>query len=130
MQNHGSPGIGPTSQLPSNGVPGGPYRGAPRPGPPLRTDGRAITSMVLGIVSVVLSCLPGVGLVTGTIAIVLFAKFNGDFHRSGQQIGGRGMAIAGLVTGIVGAALGLFYLLYWLLVGTVISGLGTSLLRG
>lgn len=79
--------------------------------------------MVLGIVATVLCCLPLVGPICGSIAIVLFARFNGDYHRSGQQLGGRGMAIAGLVTGIIGCAIGLIYTIYWLFVGTILGGM-------
>jgi hypothetical protein len=79
--------------------------------------------MVLGIISVVFGCLPFVGLVCGTIAIVLYVKFNADFERGGQQLGGRGMAIAGLVTGIVGAVIGSFSLLYFIFVGSILGGL-------
>lgn len=102
---------------------GAPYRTPEQAPRPPRSDGRAVTSMILGIVSTVLCCLPLVGPICGTIAIVLFARFNGDFHRSGQQLGGRGMAIAGLVTGIIGCAIGLIYSIYWLFIGTVLGGL-------
>jgi hypothetical protein len=108
------PPPGPPPQAPPD-----PYRPAPGhlPGPPTTTDGRAIASMVLGIVATVLCCLPAVGLVCGTIAIILFAKFNNSYKEmlsSGQTLGGRGMAIAGLVTGIIGAAFGLLYTIYYI----------------
>ncbi|MBW2733217.1 MAG: hypothetical protein JRH20_12560 [Deltaproteobacteria bacterium] len=104
--------------------PGQPYRTPGQmPPPPAGNDGRSITSMVLGIVATVLCCLPLVGPICGTIAIVLFVRFNGDYHRSGQQLKGRGMAIAGLVTGIIGCAIGVFYTIYWLFIGTVLGGL-------
>lgn len=111
------PGQGPDSGGQPYRVPGG------APPPPTRSDGRAVTSMVLGIVATVLCCLPLVGPICGSIAIVLFARFNGDYHRSGQQLGGRGMAIAGLVTGIIGCAIGLIYTIYWLFVGTILGGM-------
>ncbi|PID38165.1 MAG: hypothetical protein CSB49_07030 [Proteobacteria bacterium] len=100
-----------------------PYRSAPPPRGPRQTSGRAITSLVLGIVSIVLCCLPMVGPVCGTLAIVMYAKFNGDYRQSGQQLGGRGMAIGGLVTGIIGVAFGLFWTLYWILWGSLIASL-------
>ncbi len=90
-------------------------------------DNRAIASMVLGIVSIVLGCIPLVGLVCGTIAIVLYVKFISDFNASGERLGGRGMAIAGLVCGIIGTAIGAIYAVYWVIVvvflGTASSGL-------
>jgi hypothetical protein len=82
--------------------------------------------MVLGIVSVVLCCLPAVGPVCGTLAIVFFAKFNSSYHASGQMLGGRGMAIAGLVTGIIGAAFGLLYTVYWVVWGMILGTATTA----
>lgn len=107
---------------------GQPYRTAPPQQPPTKADGRAITSMVLGIVGTVLCCLPIVGVACGTIAIVLFAKFNKDYHASGQQLGGRGMGIAGLVTGIIGAAIGLLYTIYWVVAVLVLKSATSALL--
>jgi hypothetical protein len=86
--------------------------------------------MVLGIVAIVLSCLPLVGVACGTIAIVLFAKFNSDYHASGQQLGGRGMAIAGLVTGIIGSAFGLIYSFYWLIWGLILGTASSGMAWG
>jgi hypothetical protein len=120
QQSYGS-GPGQPGQTPPTMV--DPYRSAPPPRGPGKTDGRAIASLVLGIVSTVLCCMPAVGPVCGTLAIVMFAKFNTDFHQSGQALGGRGMAIGGLVTGIIGAAFGLFWSLYWILWGSVMAGL-------
>ena len=54
--------------------------------------GLAITSMVLGIVSLV---IPFVGLLTAILAIIF-----GAVSRSHNE-GGRGMAIAGIVCGII-----------------------------
>jgi len=84
--------------------------------------------MVLGIVGTVLCCLPAVGLVCGTIAIVMFAKFNSAYHASGQTLGGRGMAIAGLVTGIIGTAIGLIYTIYWVVAGLILGTASRALL--
>lgn len=100
---------------------------SPVPSQPPPADGKAITAMVLGIVSVVLCCIPAVGPACGTIAIVLFAKFNTAYNLSGQQLGGRGMAIAGLITGIIGAAFGLFYTIYWIFLSFIIKSATSSL---
>ncbi|MBW2701516.1 MAG: DUF4190 domain-containing protein [Deltaproteobacteria bacterium] len=76
-------------------------------------ENRAIASMVLGIVSIVLGCIPLVGLICGTIAIVLYVRFISDFNTSGERLGGRGLAIAGLVCGIIGTVIGAIYAVYW-----------------
>jgi len=66
----------------------------PRPS----TDGFAITSMVLGIIAT-LSCY--LGIIPGIIAIVFGHISMGKFKRN-PQLGGKGMAIAGLVCGYIG----------------------------
>ena len=67
--------------------------------------GFAITSMVLGICSLV---IPYGGIVLGILAIIF-----GSVSRNKNE-SGRGMAIAGLVTGIVAVAL-------WLIVIMIVA---------
>ncbi|GAA5415639.1 hypothetical protein Pryu01_00670 [Paraliobacillus ryukyuensis] len=67
---------------------------------PPQTSGKAIASMVLGILSII---IPYLGFILGIIAIV-FAK-KGMNETAEQKQGGRGMAIAGLTTGIIGTVL-------------------------
>lgn len=68
------------------------------------TQGRGIASMVCGILSVVLP-FPYAGLV---LAIVAIALASGVLKATAPNVvgSGRGMAIAGLVCGIVGAVEG------------------------
>jgi hypothetical protein len=94
--------------------PSDPYRTNQPPDPPPKADGRAVASMVLGIVATALCCLPLVGIVCGPIAIVLYVKFSRDYNASGRRLGGRGMSIAGLVCGIVGCVIGAIYTIYWI----------------
>jgi hypothetical protein len=102
-----------------------PYR-TPAGPPPMKADNRAVISMVLGIIATVLCCLPAVGPACGIIAIVLYTKFNRDFNASGQKLGGKGMGIAGLVTGIIGTALGFLYTIYWIIWGVIMGTAGTA----
>jgi hypothetical protein len=74
---------------------------APADGP----KGFAITSMVLGICSLV---IPYAGIILGILAVVF-----GAVSRNKNE-SGRGMAIAGLVTGIVALAL-------WLIVIIIVA---------
>ncbi|MCC6747560.1 MAG: DUF4190 domain-containing protein [Deltaproteobacteria bacterium] len=103
---------------------GDPYRTPGPPGPPAGTplDGRAIASMVLGIVATVLCCLPLIGPACGIIAIVLFSRFSAANAAAGGTLAGKGMAIAGLVCGIVGCVIGLIYTLYWFVWGMILGG--------
>lgn len=56
--------------------------------------------MVLGILAII---IPWIGFILGIIAIVLANKAFKEIAQ--HQLGGRGMAVAGLTTGIVAAAI-------------------------
>jgi hypothetical protein len=85
--------------------PGGPGYGAPAP---TGTNTQALVSMILGIASIVLCCY-GIGLVLGGVALVL--GFLGLQKVKNENAGNRGMAIAGLITGGIGALLSLGFLI-------------------
>jgi len=68
-----------------------------------RTSGLAIASMVCGILSLVFFWVPVFGFLLGIIAIIFGAVAIRQIGRE-PNLGGRGMAIAGLVCGIVGVA--------------------------
>jgi hypothetical protein len=69
---------------------------------PTHTNGKAIGSMVSGIVSILFCYL---GLFIGPVAIVLAVLGKKDIRRSNGTQGGQGMATAGLVTGIIGTVI-------------------------
>lgn len=65
-----------------------------------KTNGKSIAALVLGILAVV---IPYIGLIIGIIAIIFANISLKEIKKTGDQ--GRGMAIAGLVCGIVGTAI-------------------------
>jgi hypothetical protein len=67
---------------------------------PVRTNGLAVASLVLGIL-----CLNGIGSI---LALVFGYQAKGQIDRSGGREAGRGMAIAGIVLGWIGIALMVF----------------------
>jgi prepilin-type processing-associated H-X9-DG protein len=67
---------------------------------PTRTSGKAITSLVLGILSV-LGCF----FLTGLPALIFGAFGLSTINSSKGRIGGKGLAIAGIVTGAIGSIL-------------------------
>lgn len=93
-----------------------PY-GAPQPQmqqmayPPVAppADGLAIASMVCGIIAVI-TCY--FGAILGTIAVVLGHVSISKIKKSGNTVGGKGMAIAGLVCGYVGIAMTLVFAIF------------------
>ena len=80
--------------------------GAPAAAPDSRRSGLAITSMVLGIVSVVLS-VACVGVLAGIPAIICGHIAHGRARKQPAQFGGGGMAIAGFTTGYLSLILSL-----------------------
>ncbi|MBN2497953.1 MAG: DUF4190 domain-containing protein [Deltaproteobacteria bacterium] len=78
-------------------------------------DSRAVTSLVLGILAVLLGWLPLVGLALGVIAIVNAARFLGAQRKPGVILVGKGMAIVGLILGIVGVVANAALMIYFLL---------------
>lgn len=83
--------------------PPGPYGYAP---PQLPTPSNAVTALVLGILAFVM-CGP----FTAVPAIVIGRKAMREIDASQGQLGGRGMAQAGFVLGIVGTVIGVLALL-------------------
>lgn len=88
---------------PSSYPPPSPY-GAPMPGEPRQGNGMAVTSLVMGL----LLCIP---FITGLGGIIFGAI--GIKKTKDPRVGGKGLAIAGLV-------LGIFNILLWALAGGAI----------
>ncbi len=74
-----------------------PYPQAQMFQPPPSNDGKAIASLVLGILSIV-GCF---GIVAGIPAIILGFMSRRDIARSGGTLGGDGLALGGIITGIL-----------------------------
>jgi hypothetical protein len=79
---------------------------APPPPPPLRpggdpikNSGKAVASMVCGIVGLMVF-----GIILGVVAIVLSTRAKKEIQQSAGQLKGQGMATAGLILGIVDIA--------------------------
>ena len=65
------------------------------PNVPPATSGKAVAALVLGILSLGFSCLTAIpALIVGFLAI-------GDINRSRGQLGGKGLAITGIVVSLV-----------------------------
>src|SRR5260221_495685 len=80
---------------------GQPYPAAPYV--PARTDGKAVASLILGIVSIFL-CL---GIFSGIPAVILGHLSLSGIRKSMGRTQGSGMATAGLIMGYIGIAFGL-----------------------
>lgn len=79
--------------------------------------GLSITSMILGIVSIVWSFNFLISVACGVLAII--------FGLKGKKMGGKGMAKAGFITGIIGLSLQAIIFLVGVMLGAaIISSIG------
>ena len=76
-----------------------PYQVAPP------TDGLGLGAMIVGILSLVGSCAYGLGLLGAPAALIMGRISMKRIDRSEGRLGGRGMALAGFILGIVGTVL-------------------------
>lgn len=74
---------------------------------PPQTNGKAVTSLVLGILAII---IPVIGLILGIIALILGHQSKKAIDENGGT--GRGMAVAGFVCGIIGTCIWALYLLF------------------
>lgn len=80
-----------------------------------QANGMAIASLVLGIVSIVISCIWGFGIITGILAIIFGIISKSRTETGPSQLSGA--AIAGIICGAVGIVLSiLFFLMAALLI--------------
>ncbi|MFB9279573.1 DUF4190 domain-containing protein [Cohnella cellulosilytica] len=98
------------------------YIPPPPPYSPPKTNGKSIAALVLGILAI---AIPYVGFLIGIIAIIFASLSLKEIKLTHEQ--GRGMAIAGLVCGIVGTALYAIIILFVLIAFITIAGTGFSL---
>ncbi|MCS6976521.1 MAG: DUF4190 domain-containing protein [Gemmatales bacterium] len=68
---------------------------------PTGSSGKAVISMILGLMSFCLCC------VTGIPAVILGFMGLSDVRNSGGRLGGTGMAVIGIITGLLGTFCGL-----------------------
>ncbi|HET6551021.1 MAG TPA: DUF4190 domain-containing protein [Solirubrobacter sp.] len=76
------------------------YQQGPQWQPPPPSSGSATAALVLGILGLVL-CTP----ICSPLALVYGFRARREIDASGGRIGGRGMAVAGIVMGWIGVAL-------------------------
>ncbi|WP_027342543.1 DUF4190 domain-containing protein [Hamadaea tsunoensis] len=109
-----APQYGQQPVSPYGATPQYPAYGAPM-ADPNKNNGLAIGSMATGIGSILLACCCGVlGLLAGVVAVVLGIIANKQISERGGQ--GKGMALAGIITGGVGILIALA-LIIWALSG-------------
>src|SRR5262245_43849176 len=90
--------------------------GEPEGAPPPRTSGKAVWSLVLGLLS-----FCGLFL-TGLPAVVLGLLGMRDIRRSDGRLRGTGLAVGGLITGLGGCLLGLLVAVFGAWVGFQVKG--------
>lgn len=86
-----------------------------------KTNGLAITSLILGIVAIPMGCFYGSGALFGVAAFITGLIGHRQAKESGGAQSGEGMALAGMILGGVSVLLGLA-LIVFLVLGLVESG--------
>lgn len=89
---------------PPPGYPASPYGSPYGYGRPPARNGLAITSLVLGILALALSWTSLPGIILGVLALVFGIVAIARARR--DRVSNKGMAIAGIVTGVAGAVIG------------------------
>ncbi len=107
--NCGSP-LNPVNEPGTYGM--NPY-GTGNPPMPVKTNGMAIASMVLGIVAVPLLCCWFIGVVPAVLAIIFGFLAKNNIKSSYGAEKGDGMAIAGIVLGFVAIGFSLIVLAFY-----------------
>lgn len=125
MPGYGAPYQGQQRAASPHGYPVAPVNPAQAPGyaaslgyptpmypvaPPRPTNGLALTAMIAGIGSIVLGAI-GIGVLGGILAIVT-GHMGLSRIRQNPALGGRGMAIAGLVMGYVVVGFAVLFLIW------------------
>lgn len=83
-----------------------------------RTDGLAIASLVVGIISIFCSILC-LGIVLGPTAAIMGFISRQRIATSGGVLGGGTMALAGLILGVVGFVCGVIAFFLWIYAGSL-----------
>lgn len=95
-------------------APAAPYSGHEHPGRPRqRTSGMAVTALVLGIAGFCLWVVLGPFTFVSSILAIVFGALGIAQCNRDPMLGGKGMAIAGLVLGAVQAGLALLALVFF-----------------
>ena len=69
---------------------------------PVMPAGLSVTSMVLGIISIMFGCIWGLGILLGGLAVIFGIVAKRKCKRG--EAGGSGMAVTGIVTGLISIA--------------------------
>ncbi|CAH1192206.1 hypothetical protein PAECIP111892_00886 [Paenibacillus auburnensis] len=93
----------------------------PPPSQPAHTNGKSIAALVLGILSII---TPYIGLLFGIIAIIMSAISLKEIRN--RYEGGRGLAIAGLVCGIIGTIIYALLILLFIIIIIFAVGAGND----
>ncbi|MHB8633683.1 MAG: DUF4190 domain-containing protein [Thermoplasmatota archaeon] len=115
-----SPDVPPASPEPARPPYSAPYgapASSPMAAPPRRTPGMAVAALVVGIVAICLDGFAGLGLLAGSVALVLGIIAKGRASKD-PAVGGEGLALAGIILGAVAIVLGV---LFWAFFAAVIT---------
>ena len=91
-----------------------------------QTNGLAITSLVTGILGLPLLCCFWIGVLLSVAAIVTGFMGKKKADESGGRVGGRGMAVAGIILGVVGIVITVVLVILVFVTGSFEYNYGTD----
>lgn len=94
------------------------------------TDGHATAAMIVGIAALVLASCYGFGLLAAPVALFMGRASMKRIDASGGQLGGRGMAQAGFILGIIGSVLLVLAIIVVILFIVVLASSGSGAYYG
>ena len=100
---------------------GSPNFNGMNPPMPVKTNGMAIASMVLGIVSIPLDCCCYIGVIPAILAIIFGILSRKAIRESSGNQKGDGMALVGLILGSVALVIAIGLIIYAVAVGGITS---------
>lgn len=95
---------------------------------PTKTNGLAITSLVLGIVAIPCTCFYGTGILFGIAALITGLIARRQIKESDGTQSGDGLAIAGMILGVL-AVLAMIAMGILLLMGPVVGNVFSNIVE-
>lgn len=91
-----------------------------------KTAPNAVTSLILGICSIVFGCF-FIGLICGIIGLVMANNGTKTYNENPSAYAGEGMLKAGKITSIIGIVLGGLYVAYYIVAVAILGSAGFNL---
>jgi hypothetical protein len=87
-----------------------------------QSNGMALASLILGILSIVLCFTGWIGIIAGILAIIFAVIGKKNIAKNPALASTKGMATGGMITGIIGLAISLIFIILALMFVSAVAG--------